>query len=496
MTEEKILDIDGLTGSDRRNSSWDIQNAPRNYVSLVLAQGGSAFFAFASVWLLTRSLGSEGYGGVVAVIAASQMVQVLVNWTNTAVVRFGVEEFVETGKIARTFWLRFFILVPNLVLVVLAAKLWFPLLSDLFKLSTEVLWLILIHLIASTLWLHVQSALQAVKMPRLQGGLLMVERALIFLSLLVIVFTGGMTPVSAMLSYAVIPFVVALVGSAFLRKFIWTGFSFAWDFWREVLVFSLPLLPFTITAYLSTGYLDAAFIIKYLSTRELGIYAVATQVNGLSLQLPTLANSLLLPLFVSLQKEEQIARMQRYFRHTFPTLILLWGIFVTFAALAGWFLIPAVFGKEFAYSTQPLWILLTTSVLALPFLLGYGSLSNATSTTYISMWTTALAALANIAFNFLLIPVLGMQGCAWATSIMYLTNSVAYIILLRRVIDIPVSWTFLAAIPSVGGAIALSLSGNPWWAAAVCLITTFFVAYRFNASIRDTVNFLRNFGKY
>ena len=80
-------------------------------MSLVLAQGGSAFFAFASVWLLTRSLGSEGYGGVVAVIAASQMVQVLLNWTTTAVVRFGVEEFVETGKIARTFWLRFFILV-------------------------------------------------------------------------------------------------------------------------------------------------------------------------------------------------------------------------------------------------------------------------------------------------------------------------------------------------------------------------------------------------
>ena len=197
----------------------------------------------------------------------------------------------------------------------LAAKLWFPLLSDLFKLSTEVLWLILIHLVASTLWLHVQSALQAVKMPRLQGGLLMAERVLIFLSLLAIFFAGGITPVSAMLCYAVIPFVVVLAGLWFLRKFIWTGFSFAWGFWREVLVFSLPLLPFTITAYLSTGYLDAAFIIKYLSTRELGIYAVATQINGLSLQLPTLANTLLLPLFVSLQKEEQIAHMQRYFRH-------------------------------------------------------------------------------------------------------------------------------------------------------------------------------------
>ncbi len=471
------------------------QNAPKNYLSLVLAQGGSAFFAFASVWLLTRSLGSEGYGGVIAVIAASQMVQVLVNWTNTAVVRFGVEEFVETGKIARTFWLRFFILVPNLVLVVLAAKLWFPLLSDLFKLSEGVLWLILIHLVAATLWLHIQSALQAVKMPRLQGGLLMAERALIFVSLLVVLFAGGMTPVSALLCYAIVPFVITLLGFGFLRKFVMARFSAERAFWKKVIVFSLPLLPFTITAYLSTGYLDAAFITKYLSTRELGIYSVATQINGLSLQLPTLANTLLLPLFVSLQREAQTARLRRYFRHTFPTLILAWGFCMTLAALACWYLVPVIFGKEFTPSTTPLWILFTSSVLALPFLMGYASLSNATSTTYISMWSTTAAALVNIGFNFLLIPVFGMQGCAWATALMYLTTSVVFIILVRRVIILPLSWIFFAAVPGVATAAVLSVTGNPWWAAAVCSILTFSIAYLFKISVKDTFAFLRNFSR-
>jgi O-antigen/teichoic acid export membrane protein len=102
--------------SERQSSDWDVKNAPKNYISLVFSQGGSVIFAFASVWLLTRVLGSDGYGSVVAIIAASQVAQVLVNWTSFSVVRFGVDEFVETQKIARTFWVRFAILAVNMVL--------------------------------------------------------------------------------------------------------------------------------------------------------------------------------------------------------------------------------------------------------------------------------------------------------------------------------------------------------------------------------------------
>ncbi len=92
---------------DRRSSGWDIRNAAGNYTALIVYQAGISIFSFAAVWLITRSLGSEGYGGIVAVIAASQVAQVAVNWTSIAVVRYGVDEFIETSAIARTFWTRF-----------------------------------------------------------------------------------------------------------------------------------------------------------------------------------------------------------------------------------------------------------------------------------------------------------------------------------------------------------------------------------------------------
>lgn len=58
-----------------------------------LTQVGGAIFSFASVLLITRYLGSEGYGAIIALIAASQIAQMLVNWSSLAVSRFGTEEF-------------------------------------------------------------------------------------------------------------------------------------------------------------------------------------------------------------------------------------------------------------------------------------------------------------------------------------------------------------------------------------------------------------------
>ncbi len=297
--------------SGRQSANWDIENAPKNYFSLVLAQAGSAFFAFASVWLITKTLGAQGYGGVVAVIAASQVAQVFVNWTSVSVIRFGVDEFIETGKIARAFWLRFFILIPNLLLVLFAANLWFPPLAGWLKLPDETIWLVFLHFASTVLWIHVQFGLQAVKLPRLQGGLITVERVLIFSSLLILFAADKLSAFSAVLCYAVIPFLMTLTGFFYLRKFIFARFSLDRVFIKKVLAFSLPLLPFSLVGYFSGGYVDAVFISKFLSTEDLGVYSVATQMNGIAMQLPTLANSLLLPFFITLIKENRTQKLNK-----------------------------------------------------------------------------------------------------------------------------------------------------------------------------------------
>lgn len=481
--------------SKRQSANWDIENAPKNYISLILSQGGSALFAFASVWLITKTIGAEGYGGVVAVIAASQVAQVLVNWTSFAVVRFGVDEFIETEKIARTFWLRFFILVPNLVLVLLASNFWFPPLADWLKLPAETFWLVFLHFASTVLWIHIQFGLQAVKMPRLQGGLVTIERVLIFASFLILFAADKLNSFSAMMAYAAIPLLMFFVGFFYLRKFIFARFSFDKQFIKKIVVYSLPLLPYTLVGYFSGSYVDAVFISKFLSTRDLGIYYVAIQINGIALQLPTLANSLLTPFFITLLKENRTRKLNDYFKDIFPSLILAWSFFCGCMAFAGNFFIPLIFGSDFNEAVPPFWILLTASAFNLPILIGYSALSNATSKTYISMFAAIISALANIAFNFLLIPKFGAEGCAWATVITQFVSVSVFYILLRRKNRIPLSWTFEAMLPMLGSAVAFSLTRNPFVSLLICIMIGVLIIFLHKNSLQEAFNFLKKFRK-
>lgn len=479
--------------SERQSSAWDIRNAPRNYLSLVTYQVLSAAFSFAAVWLITRHLGSEGYGGIVAIIAASQVAQVFVNWTSWAVVRFGVDEFIETAKISRTFWVRLIVLVVNLLVVVLISRLWFPTLADWLKLSPETFWLVIAHFVVTAVWAHVQMSLQAAKLPRIQGLSQMIERLLIFTGIFALTAAANLKPFLAMRCYIIAPAVMIVAGIYNLRHFIVARFEIDGTFVRKIVAYSVPLLPFSLVGYFAGSYVDAVFISKFLSTRDLGIYSVATQINGIAMQLPTLANTLLLPLFITLLKEAGHERLQNYFRNVIPSVALVWGLACTVLAFVAHLLIPLVFGSEFAESVLPLWILLSASVVAIPVALGYAALSNATSTTYISMYSSVFAAIINIAGNILLIPRYGLAGCAWATFGTYIISVVTFGILLRRVEKVPFSWTATAILPSVAGVIVYAISAAPLIALLICLSTSAFVAYLEKKSITKMLAFLQNF---
>lgn len=499
MTPEQIIEPQitqpASSSHERQSSAWDIRNAPRNYAALVAYQVLSAAFSFATVWLITRHLSSEGYGGIVAVIAASQVAQVFVNWTSTAVVRFGVDEFIETEKISRTFWMRLIVLAINLLAVALVSRLWFPTLADWLKLSPETFWLVITHFVVTAVWSHVQMSLQAAKLPRIQGFLQMIERLLIFAGIYAVATAANLRPFEAMLCYILAPAVTIVAGLFKLRHFISTRFDIDRAFVRNIVAYSIPLLPFSLVGYFAGSYVDAVFISKFLSTRDLGIYSVATQISGIAMQLPTLANTLLLPLFVTLLKETGHERLQNYFRNVMPSIALLWGMTCAAVAFVAYHLLPRVFGSEFAGSVLPLWILLNAAVVAIPIALGYAALSNATSKTYISMYAAVLAAIVNIVGNIVLIPEYGLIGCAWASLTAYSVSVLTFGILLRRAEKIPISRAVLATFPSISGAILLTIFSNPLWTLILNVVLSLSVALMFKESLNQMFPFFRKLRK-
>lgn len=479
-------------GSERQSSDWDVRNAPKNYLSLLLTQGGSVIFAFAAVWLLTRVFGSQGYGGIVGVIAASQVAQVCVNWTSFSLVRFGVDEFVETQKISKIFWVRFTILVINIALAFLIAKLWYPTLAASFNFLPETYYLVFAHFVSLALWTHVQLSLQGAKMARIQGFLLMIERVGILAALLFFLSIGKLYISSAILCYVASSFGAMLIGLYFLRSYIWSRFTVDFDFYKKVIVYSLPLLPFTLVGYFSGQSIDAVFISRFLSTSDLGVYSVAVQMNGILLQLPTLANSLLIPLFITLEKENQTHKTQRFFKDVLPSLSLVWCVLCSLAGFVGYYTIPHIFGAQFAGAVAPWWILVTAAAVAFPVLAGYSALSHAISATYISMFGAIFAACTNIVFNFVLIPKYGMIGCAWATVIAYSVSVACFGFFLRRTGKISLSWIAYSILPALVGAITFTTTETAYWSLLACIAAAGVVTFMQKASIGQALYFMKN----
>jgi O-antigen/teichoic acid export membrane protein len=470
-----------------------LSNAVRNYSTLVAAQAAVALFSFASVWLVTRHLGTEGYGGVVAVIAASQVVQIFVSWTGIALSRYGVEEFVESGHITESFWARTAVFLPNTIVLLLFAGLWLPLLANWLKLSADAVWLVAAHFAATAVWLHIQHAMQAAKLPRLQGMMLAAERILIFAALLAMTAAGRLDGINAIVAYAAAPMVMAIAGLIAIRKLFSWRICITVEAVKKLLRFSVPLIPYSLIGYFSTNYLDAIFISQYLTKADLGVYSVAYQMNGILMQFPLLAGSLLLPLFVTLQTSGKPERVTAYMRDVVPLLTLAAGLTGIIAALFMMFFIPIAFGVQANDAVVIFWILISAAVLAVPILVGFAPFTNAVSATYIASIAAPAAAVVNVLANWLLIPRYGLKGCAWATVLAYAASVVVFVAFGKARFDLAHRWTIPAVLPVVAASAYASYTGDLIAAAVLAFVAAFVIVLIWRNDVKSGLQTLRDY---
>lgn len=476
--------------NERQSANWDLQSAFLNYSTLVISQFAIAFFSFASVWLATRYLGTEGYGGIVAVIAAAQVAQIFVNWTSTALARYGVEEFVESGIINKSFWARTFILIPNIILVIVLSYFWFPVLANWLKLPAETFWSVLAYFIVLTVWIHVQHALQGAKLPRMQGILLAVERVLIFASLCILVFTNRITYLTAVAAYIISPALMIVIGLFQLRHTISFRAEFDAVWLKRILKFSIPLIPFSLIGYFSTNYLDAIFITQYLSKAELGVYSVAYQLNAILIQFPILAGTLIMPLFVTLQTGKNFSKVKVFIQDVLPLLVLIGGILGALSAVAVSILLPLLMGSEFGEAAIIYWILAANFVFVIPSLVGYIPYINSVSATYIATINAIVTAVVNLCGNYFLIPRFGLIGSAWATTISMFMSFALLLLFINSMMSIRQNLIFLMVVPLLAGAIIISISGNYLFSFTVVVGTTFLISIICYKRLLKSFNFL------
>jgi O-antigen/teichoic acid export membrane protein len=135
-----------------------------------------------------------------------------------------------------------------------------------------------------------------------------------------------------------------------------------------------------------------------------------------------------------------------------------------------------VLGERFRPALLPFSILLLACGSALVWQIAYHPLVVAYKWTWLHPCVQVPAGLVNLGLDFLLIPRLGLEGCAWATVIANVTCSGLYVVYTRRRLGVRRAWNSMLALAPLpvtlagfayGQAPLVGLLGL----AGVCLVT-------------------------
>ncbi|MBI5215659.1 MAG: polysaccharide biosynthesis C-terminal domain-containing protein [Ignavibacteriae bacterium] len=234
-------------------------------------------------------------------------------------------------------------------------------------------------------------------------------------------------------------------------------FEFDKTLWKSLLKFGLPSIPAGL-AGMVLQVVDRPILKALTDDATVGIYQANYRLGIFMMLLVSMFDYAWKPFMFSVAKEENakelFARVLTYFTLAMATVFIVLTFFIDDIARLNFF------GHHLI--NERYWSGLDIVPLVL---LGYVFLGMATTMSagiYIEKNTkynppiTMTAAAVNIAANFLLIPIIGMSGAAWATLVAYFVMAVMTYIMCQRIYPIHYEWGRLGKIALVTTVVILA----------------------------------------
>lgn len=182
--------------------------------------------------------------------------------------------------------------------------------------------------------------------------------------------------------------------------------------------------------------LDVFIVNYYLDSTQVGLYALGVVVSEALWQIPTAAALALFP---------RTARTIDKGATDFTCLIMRQVLVIASAsaiaiAIGSWLFLPLVFGERFRPSIAVVWLLLPGTLALSLGRVAASDLSGRGKSGYSSVFSLAALAV-TVALDLLLIPRIGIQGAALASSAAYFTNTVLILAALKY--ELKVTWRAL-----------------------------------------------------
>lgn len=176
------------------------------------------------------------------------------------------------------------------------------------------------------------------------------------------------------------------------------------------------------------------FLIAGEAISEVGYYSIAAKVAEVLIFIPRSVSTVLFPVVASIKDEKEAGIITaRICRITFLIVFIVAVLLLLFGNL----IIPFCFGKDFSKSIVPMFFLLPGIV----FLSVANILSNyflGKGLPQIGAYSSFIALIATIIFDFLLIPKFGIIGASVASSISYMTCTFCFVYFFIKKTGLPV----------------------------------------------------------
>lgn len=404
-----------------------------DYLSMAGFNVLSLGISFLNTSALLALLGRSAYGDIVSCTSMALLIALFATeWSASATVRFGTEEYLDHGHASATFWNR-------LAIVACCVGIALPLVLTVLRFfgtslgfTRQMLAFLSVYLPISIYWYHVQRFLPAIRWHNSLYPLLCLERLLI-LCVIGVCYTVDRLSIASVLGGYVLGSLAAGAVSTFLiRKEIGRPRRPDRAQLSKILTFSWPLIPTVWIGALSTNALDYLFVRRYVGVAELAVYSLGVQISGMAQQLPQVAGTLAAPRIVGLRLKDGGARLERFVRHDFVLAQWAWVSACFLGALAFAWVGPAYVPANYGLLTRLVWPLaIVTSILPMWYVV-WSPMLTAFEKTRVIMWAVSVAGPTNLAANYVLVPRYGAFGSAWATVLAFSVTMVVAELLTRR----------------------------------------------------------------
>jgi len=204
--------------------------------------------------------------------------------------------------------------------------------------------------------------------------------------------------------------------------------------WRQMLAFSLPLVPSSLGVLLTT-YVDRYAIVRLLTLEDLGHYSVAFRLASIVGVALAGFMSAVAPLVYQHHGEPgtpaQLARIFQWFLAMAVPLVLFLGLFSQE-------LVPLVASQAYQAATPLVAVLGASMLLASCYAFSPGLLI-AKLTGWVAVIGFVTGA-TNLALNFVLVPRLGLIGAAWSSAISAALGGACHFVFGQRYYPVPFHW--------------------------------------------------------